>query len=203
MTPAFLVAALEVALNRYLALDAGVLAEAGTLSGRVIGLGVDGLGWDFYLEFTERGVRVLSELERAPDVAVRGPLGRLMRLAWQVSQGESGIPQGLAIDGDTELLTRFNRMLARVGFEPEEFAAKFVGDAAAHRLGQGVQSLLGFGRKTVGTLALDGAEYLREETGDLAGAADVAEWTDAVEALRDAVARFEARLAQLEARSAP
>lgn len=196
--PGLLVGALEVALNRYLGLEPEVSADAGALAGRVIELRVNAPAWSFFIEFTDAGVRVLDSLERAADVTVSGALPQLMRLAWQVSQGESGVPQGLAVEGDTEILTRFNRLLARVGFEPEEFAAKFVGDATAHRVTQGLQSLLGLARRTASTLALDSAEYLREETGDLARASDVEEWTVQVEDLRDAVDRFEARLLRLE-----
>jgi ubiquinone biosynthesis protein UbiJ len=199
--PALLCAAIEVALNRYLSLEPEVLADCARLQGRVIVLDVAVPAWQFFIEFSGSGVRVLPQLDQTPDVTVRGSLSTLMRLSWQVSQGEAGIPQGLQIDGDTELLQRFNRLLARVGFEPEEFAARFVGDAAAHRLTQGLQSVFGWGRRSAGTLALDTAEYLREETRDLARAADVEEWMDAVDAVRDGADRLEARLQRLEART--
>src|SRR3546814_20763783 len=110
-----------------------------------------------------------------PDVTVRGNLNTLMRLAWTISRSQTTIPQGLRVDGDVELLRSFNRLLAQVGFDPEEFAARFVGDAAAHRLNQGLQTLFGWGRRSADTLALDTAEHLREETRDLARGSDAAE----------------------------
>jgi ubiquinone biosynthesis protein UbiJ len=61
--------------------------------------------------------------------------------------------------------------------------------------------VFGWGRRSAGTLALDTAEYLREETRDLARAADVEEWMDAVDAVRDGADRLEARLQRLEART--
>lgn len=197
--PGLLAAALEVALNRYLALEPEVLAECGSLQGRSIALTVEAPVWTFLIEFHAGGVRVLDAGTLAPDVGVRGSLPTLLRLAWTVRRQDGGIPQGLAVDGDVELLRRFNRMLARVGFDPEEVAARFVGDAAAHRLNQGLQSLFGWGRRSVDTLALDTAEYLREESRDLARASDVAEWMEAVESLRDGVDRLDARLRRLEA----
>jgi len=200
--PALLCAGLEVALNRYLRLEADVVEACGRMAGRSIALRIDGLDWVFFIEFCEGGVRVLDTPDRDPDVQVSGPPGTLMRLAWQVSQGESGVPQGLQVEGDTELLTRFNRLLAQVGFDPEEVAAKLVGDAAAHRLNQGLKKFFGWGRQTAATLGLDAAEYLREETRDLARAVDVEEWMDAVDTLRDDAARLEARLRKLEGRDA-
>ncbi|MFT4045784.1 MAG: SCP2 sterol-binding domain-containing protein [Solimonas sp.] len=202
--PTMLGAALEVALNRYLGLEPSALAECAALNGRGIALAVDTPAWTFVIEFHRGGVRVLDADSVEPDVTVRGSLPTLMRLAWSVSRKEAGggIPQGLTVDGDVELLQRFNRLLATVGFDPEEFAARFVGDAVAHRLNQGLQTLFGWGRRSADTLALDTAEYLREETRDLARAADVADWTDGVEALRDGVERLEARLRYLEAHAA-
>ena len=91
-----------------------------------------------------------------------------------------------------------NLSLDVVGFDPEEFMAKYLGDAAAHRLHQGLKTLFGWGRRTADTLALDTAEYLREETRSLARASDVNDWIDAVESLRDAADRVEARLERLE-----
>jgi ubiquinone biosynthesis protein UbiJ len=196
--PAMLGAALEVALNRYLGLEPAALDECAALAGRSIALTVDAPAWTFVVEFHGGGVRVLMDEIPEPDVSVRGSLATLMRLAWTVSRSDSGIPQGLTVDGDTELLGRVNRLLAQVGFDPEEFAARFVGDAAAHRLHQGLQTLFGWGKRSADTLALDTAEYLREETRDLARAGDVADWADAVDDLRDGVARLEARLQRLE-----
>jgi len=201
-TPALLCATLEVALNRTLRLEPAVAADCGRLAGRVIALDVDGPGWSFNIEFAEGGVRVFDQLDAEPDVRVAGGLSALLRLAWQVTQGESGVPQGLRVDGDTELLTRFNQLLARAGFDPEELAAKLVGDTAAHRLNQGLQKLFGWGRQTAATLGLDTAEYLREETRDLARAADVEDWMHAIDQLREDTDRLEARLRRLEERNA-
>ena len=197
-TPALLCAGLEVALNRYLALEPEVLDECATLSGRVIAMHMQGPGWTLYLEPHGGGVRVMPEFADAPAVSVSAPPTLLLRLAWKAASGEGGIPAGLQVEGDTELLAQFNRLLARVGFDPEELLAKFVGDSAAHRLHQGLQKVFGWGRRTADTLTLDTAEYLREETRDLARGSDVADWIDGVDALRERVDRFEARLQQLE-----
>lgn len=199
--PSLLGAALEVALNRYLSLEDSALSACEALSGRSIALAVEAPAWTFLLEFHRGGVRVLPPDTLMPDVSVRGSLSTLMRLAWTVSQREAGIPQGLQIDGDVELLRRFNGILASVGFDPEEFASRFVGDAMAHRVHQGLQTFLGWGRRSAATLGLDAAEFLREETRDLARADDVADWMDAVDTLRDGVDRLEARLRRFEDRA--
>lgn len=193
-----LCATLEVALNRYLSLEPEVLAECGELSGRSIALRALGMGWTFFVEFHGGGVRVLADDTATADVTVSGQPTTLLRLAWKTAGGEGGIPSGIDVDGDTELLLRFNKMLARVGFDPEELLAKFFGGSAAHRIHQGLQKFMGWGRSTASTLSMDTAEYLREESRDLARGSDAAEWMDNVDLLRERVDRFEARLEKLE-----
>lgn len=196
--PALLCATLEVALNRYLSLEPEVLAECGELSGRSIALRALGIGWNFLIEFHAGGVRVLADDAAAADVTVSGQPTTLFQLAWKTAGGAGGIPAGIDVEGDAELLLRFNKLLAKVGFDPEELLAKFFGGSAAHRIHQGLQKFLGWGRRSADTLSLDAAEYLREETRDLARGSDAVEWMDNVDLLRERVDRFEARIEKLE-----
>jgi ubiquinone biosynthesis protein UbiJ len=201
--PALLCAAMEVALNRHLALEPAVLAQCANLSGRIIELHSEAPDWTFCLEFHAQGVRVAPESPRKADVRVTGRARTLLQLALNAAREgrDAGIPSGLRVEGDVEPLQRFSRMLAEVGFDAEEFAARFLGDELAHRAVRGLGSLLGWTRRSAATLGLDAAEYLREETGDLARGADVADWSAGVDKLRDDAARFEARLRRAESLS--
>lgn len=200
-TPALACAGLEIALNRYLRLERSALEECAALSGRSIALHLADLGWTFVIEPHDAGVRVLADSEIPPDVRVAAPSMRLLQLALRSAGGTSGLPAGLVVEGDTELLTRFNALLARVGFDPEELAAKVLGDAAAHRVVGGLRELFGWGRHAAQRLSQDTAEYLSEETGDLARSGDIEEWMQGVETLRESADRLEARLTLLEGRT--
>lgn len=201
MTPALACAALEIALNRYLRLERSALEECAALSGKSIALHLADLGWTFVVEPHPAGVRVLAESAIPPDVRVAAPSMRLLQLALRSAGGAAGLPAGLEVEGDTELLTRFNALLARVGFDPEELAAKVLGDAAAHRVVGGLRELFGWGRHAAQRLSQDTAEYLSEETGDLARSGDIEEWMQGVETLREGADRLEARVALLEGRT--
>lgn len=200
-TPALACAGLEIALNRYLRLERSALEECAALDGKSIALHLADLGWTFVVEPHAAGVRVLAESEIPPDVRVAAPSMRLLQLALRSAGGAEGLPAGLEVEGDTELLTRFNALLARVGFDPEELAAKVLGDAAAHRVVGGLRELLGWGRHAAQRLSQDTAEYLSEETGDLARAGDIEDWMQGVETLREGADRLEARLALLEGKT--
>lgn len=196
--PALICATVEVALNRTLRLEPEVLADFARLQGKVLALTIDGLEWTFHVECLADGVRVAPDAPKPADVQLRGGAVALSRLAAQVARGETTLPPGIEVQGDAELLQRFSRLLARIGFDPAEIAAKFVGEGAAHRLVSGLRGLFGWGRQSAATLTLDTAEYLREETRDLARRVDAEEWMDAVDTLREGTDRLEARLRHIE-----
>lgn len=195
--PSLLCAGLELAMNRYLALEPDVLADCAKLSGRVIALHADGPGWDFFLCPHKGGVQVLDTWPGKPDVRISAPPTQLLRRLAR-REGDESILSGVTVEGDADLLLRFGRLLERVGFDPEEWIARFVGDGAAHRVTEVLRSLFDWGRGAASTLALDTAEYLREETGDLAHRQDVEEWSAGVDAARDRAGQLAARVARLE-----
>ncbi len=198
--PPLLCAALEIALNRYLALEPDVAAQVGRLKDRVIALHALGPDWEFYLVPGAGGVTVLDAWPGKPDVRISAGPGALLRRAFgAAAEGGAGVP-GVQVEGDADLLQRFSSLMAGVGFDSEEWLARFVGGGAAHRLDQGLRDFFGWTRRSADTLALDTAEYLREETRDLAHRADVEKWGEGVEAARKRGEQLAARIERLERR---
>ena len=198
--PPLLCAGLEIALNRYLALEPDVLAEFGKLGGRVIALQAEGPGWEFFLCPHARGVQVLDRYEGKPDVRIRARPSQLVRQMLRGGSGEGSPLSGVQVEGDAGLMQQFGTLLSRVGFDLEEWLAKAMDAGAAQRVGGALRGLAGWGRQTASTLALDTAEYLREETRDLVHRADVERWMADVDELGKRVDGFAARVARLERR---
>lgn len=196
--PPLLCAALEIALNRYLALEPEVLAECGKLQGRVIALHADGPGWEFFLCPHGKGVQVLDAAPGEPDVRIRARPAQLLRQALASGRGEASALAGVQVEGDAGLLSRFGALLVRVGFDPEEWLARFMDGGAAHRVAGALRGLGAWGREAAATLALDTAEYLREETRDLVHRDDVERWIGEVDALRARADGLARRLERLE-----
>jgi ubiquinone biosynthesis accessory factor UbiJ len=196
--PPLLCAGLEIALNRYLALEPDVLAEFGKLTGRVIALQAEGPGWEFFLCPHARGVQVLDAFDGQPDVRIRARPSQLLRQALRGGSGAGSPLAGVQVEGDAGLMQQFGDLLGRVGFDLEEWLAKAVDGGAAHRISEALRGLGGWGRQAAATLSLDTAEYLREETRDLVHRADVEQWMAAVDALRERSDGLEARLKRLE-----
>lgn len=197
--PALFCGAAEVALNRYLRLEPAVLEECAALDGRSIEFMLPTAGVGLCLEFMPAGVRVMPEAATTPDVRVSGSAGALLAALRQLGSADAGLPAGLQLEGDAELLNRFRAMVRRVGFDPEEWLAPLLGGAAAHRVLGGLRSLFGWSRENTRRFADHSAEYLREETYDLARGRDVDGWMDEVDRTRESLDRLEARLRRLEA----
>lgn len=195
--PPLLCAGLEIALNRYLALEPDVLADLGRLEGRVIALQAEGPNWEFFLCPHATGVQVLDAWSGTPDVRVRARPSQLLR---QALRGSASPLEGVQVEGDAGLMQQFGDLLQRVGFDLEEWLAGFMDGGAAHRVNSALRGLAGWGRQAAGTMALDTAEYLREETRDLVHRDDVEQFVAGVDAVSARAQRAEARLAKLERR---
>jgi ubiquinone biosynthesis protein UbiJ len=198
--PPLLCAGLEIALNRYLALEPAVLADLGKLSGRVIALEAEGPGWEFFVCPHGKGVQVLDAAPSPPDVRIRARPSRLLRQVVRAANSDESFLSGVQVEGDAGLMQQFASLLERVGFDLEEWLAKWLDGGAAHRVSEALRGFADWGRQGASTLALDTAEYLREETRDLVHRADVESWMAAVEALSSRSEGLEARLARLERR---
>jgi ubiquinone biosynthesis protein UbiJ len=142
-------------------------------------------------------IALFSDFEGDPDVAITGSILALARLAG--SGGEDAIRDGsLEIFGDAEVAQAFHRLLGYGKPDLEEELSGVIGDVAAHRLGEVARSVGSWGKQAGATLRQNITEYLQEERRDVPSRYEVEAFTRKIDDLRDDVARFEARLNQLQ-----
>lgn len=198
MTPSILCAGAEIALNRYLRLEPAVIEDCARLQGRSMEFALPAAGLSLVVEFIAGGVRVSAESPAPAQVRVSGSPLALVAALRHVATAKPGQPTGLVVEGDAELLNQFRSMLAHVGFDAEEWLAPLLGGTASHRLLGGLRRMIGWSRGSARRLADNSAEYLREETYDLARGRDVDTWMNEVDDARESLDRIEARLRRLE-----
>lgn len=194
--PGIIPGAIEVAVNRLLDGDPELRAECAALDGRSIVLEIEDLGVALSLVFTGDGVLVPPQPVAEPDVRVSGKAMTLVRLLRAGAAG-GALPQGVRVAGDVGLLETIRQLARHADFDLEELLATVLPGAAAHRAADILRRAGRWSLSALRTLGLDTVEYLREETGDLVHRAEIEEWMDEVDALRDAVDRAEARLVHL------
>lgn len=195
----------EGGLNRAVAQDPAVGRRLEGMQGKVLAVTVSGLDQTVYLAPMGPRLQLLPAPPDHPDVKLVGRAGDFLRLAAAKGQDKMDALKDTAItiEGDAMLAQQFATLFDELDLDLEAPLERWFGTAAAGRIGQGLRSLLGWGRQTAGTLGLDAVEYLREETGDLVHGEDIEAWSAEVDALDKAVDTLDARLKRLERKHAP
>jgi ubiquinone biosynthesis accessory factor UbiJ len=181
--------------SRVLRLDSETLRRLGEMEGKIIrlDLGEAERALTIYVLPSAQGLRFAREHDGAPHVTLRGTIPVFARLA------RTGIAAGeLQISGDIELGSRFKRILEGIDLDWEEPLSRVLGDVVAHRVGETVRSVFGWGRRAADHLARDTVEYFQEESRLLAPRVRVEEFLKAVDTLRLDADRLQKRLEQLE-----
>jgi ubiquinone biosynthesis protein UbiJ len=127
------------------------------------------------------------------DAAISGSIVDLVALAGP--EPEALVQRGaVRIEGDADVAQRWRELLLLLRPDLEEELSRWVGDAAAHRIGGIAGQLAAFGRRAAETAVRNSAEYLAHERGDLVPRGEAEAFFDGVDRLREDVDRLEARL---------
>ena len=187
-------AALEGALNRALALDPDIGANLVALEGRSVGVELRGMNLALAIAVREGKLRVGPHWESAPDLNVRAAPASL--LAFALRRGENApLPPGkVEISGDAQLAWTLERIARDFRPDFEEAFARTFGDVVGVALARALRGAFAYARESAQALALDTAEFLREESRDLVAPAEMEQFLDDVDALRERAERLEARV---------
>lgn len=191
---------LAAALNRALALDPPSHAAVGALEGRRIGVQLRGL--DLALAINVRdGKLVVGPHWQAPtDLNLHASPASL--LAFALRRGDSSpLPPGkVELSGDAELARQMEKLLRDFRPDVEEAFAKTFGDVLGVPLARAFARAFAWTRESARAFAQNGAEYLREESRDLIAPAELEQFLDDVDRLRERGDRLDARVQRLRAR---
>jgi ubiquinone biosynthesis protein UbiJ len=192
-----LLASIEKILNRSLPRSPRAQVLATALAGRSMAIDVTGAG---QVIVSSTGERI--RLERGAGAATDASLsaGPFSLLALAGGAPGTVAATGARISGDGEIAQQFSELLGLLRPDPEEELSHLVGDAPAHHLGRLARAALGFGERAAHTTVRNLAEYLAHERRDLVPKAEGRQLLDGIDALRDDVDRFEARLTHLAGR---
>ena len=206
--------ALEVALNRGVALDPDMRSQLAGLEGKRIGIELPGANLALAISVRDGQLRVGPHWEAPGDLNLHASPGSL--LAFALRRGEdSPPPQGRSsaakngrerpagkvdISGDAELARRVEKLLR--GFQPdiEEAFARTFGDVLGVPLARAVQRAFAWTRESAQSFAQDSADFLRDDTRDLIAKAQLDTFLDDVDTLRERADRLAARVQRLAAK---
>lgn len=192
---------LEAALNRALALDAHTQQSMATLEGRRIGVELRSANLALAIGVRDGRLAVGPHWEQPADLNLHASPASL--LAFALRRGDdSPLPPGkVDISGDAELARRLEKLLRDFRPDIEEAFAQTFGDVLGVPLARAFQRAFAWTRDTAQALAQDSAEYLREESRDLIAPAEMEQFLDDVDRVRERTDRLDARVQRLAART--
>ena len=183
-------------------LDKGVEQSASArnlcaeLEGKTLLLKPSAAGLCTYFEVNEGRLLLKYGQPEKADAEIAGSVISLLRLA--ADDPEEVIrSKAVALSGDTDVAENYQALLKFVRPDPEEELSKIVGDPVAHEVGRAARGLMGWAEKARHSLARSAAEFLVEETRDLAAVTELKEFSAGVNKVSQDVDRAEAKLAQL------
>lgn len=166
------------------------------LDGAVVAIRVRDTALATWFIVREEELELATDHDAEPDVLITGSLITLARMAG--NSGLTALRKGeLEITGDAHTAERFQRLLALARPDIEEELSNFVGDTAAHQIGELARGLGDWARDATATMGTNIREYLQEESRDLPSRYEADRFADDVGTLRDDVDRLEARIARL------
>jgi ubiquinone biosynthesis protein UbiJ len=183
--------------NRQIRMKTPARELAAELEGSVVGVRAKNTALAMYFHVRDGEISLTSRFEGVPDAVISGSLLTLAQMAGQ--PGEAAVRDGsLELTGDAVLAQSFQRLLWHARPDLEEELSGVIGDVAAHGLGELARSVSDWSRRAQSTLRQNLTEYLQEESRAVPSRYEADRFRGEVEAMRDDVARLEARLKRLE-----
>lgn len=193
-----MLATLENILNRGLPRSVRARQLCTELSGRRLAIEAPGLA-RLLLGSTGSSLSIERGAGAADAEIVGGPLSLLV-LGGGLSE-EPARRGDVEVRGDAATAEKFQELLRLLTPDAEEELSLLIGDVPAHRLGRLAHGALAWTRRAGNTLLRDLGEYASHERADTVSRPEGEQFLHGVDAVREDLDRFEARLALLERRA--
>ncbi|QBB68994.1 sterol-binding protein [Pseudolysobacter antarcticus] len=189
--------ALESVLNRAVALDDETEQRLKALNGRAIAIDFAGVGVAMRIAVENDLLHVGPAFAAAADLKLRASPASFLAMA--LRRGESSsLPAGkVEISGDAELARRIEKLVRNFQPDIEEAFTRVFGDVIGYQIAQAFKRAFDWSRESAKNLVQDSADFLRDESRDLVAPAEMEQFLDEVDTLRDDTDRLEARIARL------
>lgn len=179
-------------LNRNIHDSIEAKALAVKLSGSVVEMRVQDTPLSVFFQFNDGEVALVQDSDQEPRLKLSGSVFGFAALA---RGGDDAIRNGAVhLEGDSDVAMTFSKLLERAKPDPEEELANVIGTVAAHRVGEVARNVKRYSENTRSTLSQNLKEYLQDESGELPSRYEADRFRKALNALRDDVDRFEAKL---------
>lgn len=192
-----LLAALETAMNYYVAMDNQAPEKLAHFHGKVIAIEMP--AWNLKLFFIpdRSGIQILQHYSGTADTTISGSPMALFKLGNSRDKTAGLRESDICISGDLELGRQFSQFLEQLNIDYEEQLATLCGDVLAHKLGNLARGFEQWRTHAGSTTAHNLAEFFQQESRSLPVAEHVSSFFADIGTLRHDTERLEARIARL------
>lgn len=148
---------------------------------------------DLHLAVDGAGCFVAGAAEQPPAVTITLPPGAPVKLLFD----KKGVFQAARLSGSADFAETLAFVFRNLRWDAEADLARYLGDIPARRIEMARQHLFRQGSESASRLARNLAEYASEDSDWLAAPREIEAFGQAVDTLRDDVARLEKRLSRL------
>ena len=193
-----LLTAAEIGSNRLLALDQGTLQGCAELQGHCIAIDITDLDIQLYCHPGNWGLRLShNPPAREVDATISGRLMALVNLAAETDKLSTSIRERVSFNGNVALAQKAQALLAGLDIDWEEALAQHSGDVLAFQINQRARKFGQWLQASAESVLQTSSEYLREEARLSPTQVEFDQFQTRLTALKNDVARGEARLQRL------
>jgi len=189
-----LTASIESALNQYLSLDPVALSRFSSLEGKIIAIEIKGLNKTLCLFPSTDGFMVLTDFDGEADATISGTPVALVKMGLAKDPKDVLFSGEIVITGDTAVANKFNHLLSQLDIDWEELLAQNIGDIAAHKIGNLFHNASKWFNRSTNSIILDSGEYIQEEVHLSPSSAELRQFVNKVDGLREATDRLAAKI---------
>ena len=187
---------LVVLINRQIRATTPAREACQEIAASVIAIRVKNSALATYFHISEDEITLTGRYAEEPDVVITGSLLALTQLATPAAA--EAIRDGtVELHGDARIAQSFERLLRYAKPDIEEELSVLLGDTAARNIGEFARRARKWGEDARETMQQNIREYLQEESRAVPSRQEIDDFRNNVHALRDDVARIEARLNRL------
>jgi ubiquinone biosynthesis protein UbiJ len=185
----------EAALNRGVESSSTARTALARVAGRTLVVELVDTKLSITVAAVENRLLLNGEPTEKCDARIKGTLFSILSMLLG-HEGEKRVGR-VVVEGDAEVAQQFRDLLKLAVPDLEEELSRAFGDVTAHQIGRVSRTAFDWGRKAIATFGQNMAEYLQEENRTVVSKVEVEEFAGAVDQLREAVDRLEARVRKL------
>jgi ubiquinone biosynthesis protein UbiJ len=189
---------IERRLNQVLALDPETQSRLADLSGQVILVELINTEISLYILPIVDGFHLLSDYAGDANVKIRGTPSDMVSYLVNSRDSSSRGSANIEVIGDVGLAQDFQSIMKCIDLDWEEQLSRWFGDELAHKLGGILRGTVKFVSNTGDKLQRDVSEYLKFESKLTLDQTELAEFSEAIDVLRNDVERLKLRIMRLQ-----